>query len=1158
MKHYIVTFLIIISQFFWGNVFAYVSDANGNKYYTRTNNSGEIEITSVKQASFSTVYIIPSLDENNGAITAIGDGAFSFPNAIEYEVVLPPSISRVGSNNFLYYCNKIHISSWTSWFSISWGTMNALSKGAKLYYNGELVEEVEIPSNVKTIRPEAFGSYHLRKLTIGPNVTSISNTAFKQVDKVFWTTNTFPSGYEYVLAKVHYYSNAVTADGSNVQFFSNSDKYKYPLLSSMFEVDGGRYVITPDGNSADLIDSKYDSSSANVTVGTTVTYRGRTFPVRNINPYAYYQNDFVENINVSNQGFIGPNAFRQCKNLKSVTLNNTGTIGKAAFKESQIDGQLTVGNSISSLSDSVFASTSGSYIATINVSLRSASFVYSTGLKQLTLGNGVEKIGSNCFYNCSALTDVVLNEGLTTIDTRAFLSCVSLGSIQIPNSVTSLGAESFYGCTALKSAIIGRGINTIQSKVFYYCQLREILIPKEITTIENQAFYACPINTFELEEDNSTITIADDFATSAYNIIIGRKVNHKNTSPWKNKWINTVVYTNNEIKIYPSEFEGNESLRSVKACSSIISIGRSAFSDHTALNNVEIPGVTEIGPQAFKGCSSLKEINCPVVSVIGDSAFYASGLQKIDCPVTSVIGAYAFCMSKNLQSISLSDKLTKLGNSSFKDCSSLQSIYLGKVDKIPYSCFYSCSSLSEISIPDNVLSIENLAFTSAGLKNLLIEDRSTNLSIGVTSAGATGYPMFRTCPLDSVYIGGPITYDTRGSAGYSPFYNNSSLRTVVINDNETTIYDNEFYRCTGLESIKIGNGLDSVGQYAFSYCASLRFFEFGSSLKTIGANAFSDCTGVTSIISHAATPPVCGSQALEDISIWDCTVYVPSGTLAAYMQAPQWRNFFIEELIKRGDVNMDDKINVGDISCIANIVLGKTTLDDYTSVAADVNGDGSVNVGDIPYVAHYILYDTFASGASRSKMMAPASQSIDLYLSDFDITCGQTVEVPISFNIENLNISALQFDLCVPQGLSIITNNEDYAIEKNEERASGHILDWFETENNVLRVICYSLTDKSFLGGDGDIIKVPVQASQELAEGLYDMKLRNIVAANSSKTINLSDQMATIHCLNSPAGISNLIVNNNECGQVYDMMGRKCSGISSGLHVKNGKKFIVK
>ena len=90
----------------------------------------------------------------------------------------------------------------------------------------------------------------------------------------------------------------------------------------------------------------------------------------------------------------------------------------------------------------------------------------------------------------------------------------------------------------------------------------------------------------------------------------------------------------------------------------------------------------------------------------------------------------------------------------------------------------------------------------------------------------------------------------------------------------------------------IGNGVTSIGNYAFSGCSSLAGFSFGSNMETIGAEAFSDCTNLTSITSHAAMPPTCGTQALDDINKWDCVLGVPLGNADAYYAADQWKEFF--------------------------------------------------------------------------------------------------------------------------------------------------------------------------------------------------------------------------------------------------------------------------
>jgi len=154
------------------------------------------------------------------------------------------------------------------------------------------------------------------------------------------------------------------------------------------------------------------------------------------------------------------------------------------------------------------------------------------------------------------------------------------------------------------------------------------------------------------------------------------------------------------------------------------------------------------------------------------------------------------------------------------------------------------------------------------------------------------YPMFYSCPLDSVYIGRNITYSTNKEEGYSPFYRNTSLRSVTISDYETEIPQNEFYGCTNLKNVRIGNGVKTIGAWAFSGCSSLDTFSFGSSLESIGQEAFSDCTAMTHLTSRAATPPACGTQALDDINKWNCQLTVPAGCVSTYQLSDQWKEFF--------------------------------------------------------------------------------------------------------------------------------------------------------------------------------------------------------------------------------------------------------------------------
>ena len=211
-----------------------------------------------------------------------------------------------------------------------------------------------------------------------------------------------------------------------------------------------------------------------------------------------------------------------------------------------------------------------------------------------------------------------------------------------------------------------------------------------------------------------------------------------------------------------------------------------------------------------------------------------------------------------------------------------------------------------------------------------------------------------------MYIGRKISYTKTSSAGYSPFYRNTTLRSVKFTDKETEISDYEFYGCTNLTDVSMGDGVKSIGTYAFSGCSSLEHFTCGRQLESIGKEAFSDCTSMTKFRTRAAVPPTCGAQALDDINKWECTLYVPTESIDDYQAADQWKNFFfIEKFRVEGDSNGDDTVTMADANAIVNYFLAKGTdgfvEGDFDEEAADVNGDGEVTMADANQIVNMFL-----------------------------------------------------------------------------------------------------------------------------------------------------------------------------------------------------------
>ena len=379
---------------------------------------------------------------------------------------------------------------------------------------------------------------------------------------------------------------------------------------------------------------------------------------------------------------------------------------------------------------------------------------------------------------------------------------------------------------------------------------------------------------------------------------------------------NPAKFVINADMIENRAFKGSKAITEAKITAKII--GTSAFENCATENPAKFEiSADKIGNYAFDGNSAITEAKI-TAKTIGASAFENSATKEpAKFEITAdTIENNAFTWCSKMENTVLGESLKSIGNSAFKDCASLKGIIIpdsvtgiggrcfsgcetlayakigAGVSVIPDEAFNNCKSLPEITIPKTVESIGDKVFYGCtSLAGVTIADRETELKLG--SNGNS--PMFSSCPLKSVYIGGNITYGTSADDGYSPFYRNTSLETVRITDKETEISENEFYGCTSLKSVSMGDGIDTIGRYAFSGCSALESFSFGTGLKSVGEEAFSDCTGMKKLVSKTAVPPICGPQALDDINKWECTLYVPQESLDAYKSAAQWKEFFFLE-----------------------------------------------------------------------------------------------------------------------------------------------------------------------------------------------------------------------------------------------------------------------
>lgn len=255
-------------------------------------------------------------------------------------------------------------------------------------------------------------------------------------------------------------------------------------------------------------------------------------------------------------------------------------------------------------------------------------------------------------------------------------------------------------------------------------------------------------------------------------------------------------------------------------------------------------------------------------------------------------GNYVFANNLNLKSISTGG-FTNINKGSFMYCSNLQSVNLGNdLERIDDNAFYDCALIHKLEIGNKVTRIGEKAFSGCySIEEFIVHGDEDSKELKVYD-----HPLFdQNYKLQSITLYRDVCGSRSGDNSSNLFEAITSLKKVSMIGKCTTVYNNEFKNCTSLREVQLGDNMMIIGGFAFSGCTAMESFVVGKSITRINGNAFSDCTGLKDFTTEAVTPPYCGSQALQDIDKWKCTLHVPDESIELYKTATQWKDFlFIE------------------------------------------------------------------------------------------------------------------------------------------------------------------------------------------------------------------------------------------------------------------------
>ncbi len=113
----------------------------------------------------------------------------------------------------------------------------------------------------------------------------------------------------------------------------------------------------------------------------------------------------------------------------------------------------------------------------------------SSGLKSLTVADGISEIPSGLCNGCEQLSSVALADFVTTIATNAFFNTKALKEIDLKN-VQTINSYAFWG-SGLTALVLPKSVKTVESRAFEACtSLTKVTINAAELTLENKNTFA--------------------------------------------------------------------------------------------------------------------------------------------------------------------------------------------------------------------------------------------------------------------------------------------------------------------------------------------------------------------------------------------------------------------------------------------------------------------------------------------------------------------------------------------------------------------------------------------------------------------------------------------------------------------------------------------
>lgn len=470
-----------------------------------------------------------------------------------------------------------------------------------------------------------------------------------------------------------------------------------------------------------------------------------------------------------------------------------------------------------------------------------------TGLKKVTLKNGVRSIGEDAFRDCSSLESVIFeNTVLEKISDGAFWGCSALSSIALPDSVTEIERNAFFE-TGLRNIQLPEKLTLIGGGAFCNCKnLKQVQLPPQLKELGEGAFFNC---------ENLT------------QIQLPAQLNKLGTDAFRNcTSLDKIDIPAGLTQIEPDTFR-NTGLTSVTLHEGLTKIKDGAFHDCLKLKKIRIPkSVTDIGGLAlgirYNRGNGAEEVIPGGFTVEGYTGSAAERYVKRMHQCENLYHVFF----KDVKFVSIGGQTAAVTNISKTKISALKNrAFTGKPLTQALTITYGGKKL--VNGRDYTLTWKN------------------NKNIGTASVTIKGKGKYN----------GSVTKKFRITVQKNAVYTVSRLKYKISNADTsgkgTVVFTGATDKAarkalTIPTTVKIGGKsfrVTAIGTSAMSGAKKLTTVKIGANIMTVGAKAFCGCSKLSNvtIFSTKLTTAKTGANAFKGIRS-NCRFKVPASRVSAY------------------------------------------------------------------------------------------------------------------------------------------------------------------------------------------------------------------------------------------------------------------------------------